>query len=828
MHSTRDPGFRSRRLLPALAALLLLGVLWPAQAAAFCGFYVSRAQDQELLNEATTVILMREGTRTVLSMQNDYRGPVEDFALIVPVPVVLAEADVRVLPEEVFARIDRLSAPRLVEYWERDPCERHFTEDGDSPFGDAPSDYRTDESRSTRRRAEPSTVVVEARFAVGEYRVEVLSATESLGLEAWLSAQGYVLPANAAALLEPYVQTGSKFFAAKVDAERVRFDEQGRARLSPLRLHYDSDDFALPIRLGLINAPAEAGPQDLIVHILAPGLRYETSNYDTVPIPTNVEVESATAEHFAPFYAALFDRTLEANPGSVVLEYAWGAKDPYARAAYGLEARSQAPTKCDPCPPGLEGGLELDDLLSLGLAQLPSYAKLREGEAVERSWAQALPRDFVHTRLHARYRPGERVEDLIFHATGAAFGGNDADKQFRRPELTAAFGSRFQARYVIRHRWIGPITCEHPSRGRWDGTPPGAPSFGAPAVHSALELPFVERDAALESYVSAAELAAIDEHLGLGALPKLKVDASRYAPPEVQRAQAGARCSVVDADPNGDAAALAALGLFALIGLRRRSRRAAAAAAASALALPLLASGCAGDPSPSARAPERAEAPKTLETPPCDRYVELARADGLDPAEARRDCDARLERAKAPLSPEGVAALEWCAAHAQRSATLIGCLDATWDTDTDTDTIVAAAVSPPAPPFPSSTSPAYGEAPPEPPPAPPEPITDAQRIERAMQLYAQADAHFRNQEWEDAMALYDAAYREVPDRHALALNVGLTAHNAGRCAQARSYLEHFLAHADPEAFAEDLSLAKILLERPCRSSQQGRAVELYD
>src|SRR5436190_180692 len=56
---------------------------------AFCGFYVA-GSNQKMFNDATQVVLMREGTRTVLSMQNDYRGPLEDFAMVVPVPVVLA------------------------------------------------------------------------------------------------------------------------------------------------------------------------------------------------------------------------------------------------------------------------------------------------------------------------------------------------------------------------------------------------------------------------------------------------------------------------------------------------------------------------------------------------------------------------------------------------------------------------------------------------------------------------------------------------------------------------------------------------------------------
>jgi hypothetical protein len=60
---------------------------------AFCGFYVAGA-DQKLFNNATMVVLMREGTRTVLSMQNNYQGPPENFAMVVPVPVVLQKENV--------------------------------------------------------------------------------------------------------------------------------------------------------------------------------------------------------------------------------------------------------------------------------------------------------------------------------------------------------------------------------------------------------------------------------------------------------------------------------------------------------------------------------------------------------------------------------------------------------------------------------------------------------------------------------------------------------------------------------------------------------------
>src|SRR3712207_4005064 len=88
---------------------------------AFCGFYVGSA-DGKLFNNATNVVLMRDGTRTVLSMQNNYQGPPTDFALVVPVPIILQKENVKTLPRAVFDRVELLAAPRLVEYWEQDPC----------------------------------------------------------------------------------------------------------------------------------------------------------------------------------------------------------------------------------------------------------------------------------------------------------------------------------------------------------------------------------------------------------------------------------------------------------------------------------------------------------------------------------------------------------------------------------------------------------------------------------------------------------------------------------------------------------------------------------
>lgn len=54
----------------------------------FCGFYVSKA-DGTLKNKTSQVILVRDGNKTVITMYNDFKGDSKDFAMVVPVPVVL-------------------------------------------------------------------------------------------------------------------------------------------------------------------------------------------------------------------------------------------------------------------------------------------------------------------------------------------------------------------------------------------------------------------------------------------------------------------------------------------------------------------------------------------------------------------------------------------------------------------------------------------------------------------------------------------------------------------------------------------------------------------
>ena len=407
-----------------LYGLLLLAItlLIPSPARAFCGFYVSGA-DASLYNNATLVVLMRDGTRTVLSMQNNYQGPPSDFAMVVPVPQVLKKENVKTLPPDVFKHIDQLSAPRLVEYWEMDPCQ-----DWAMPMMAMRGGADVVMASGEVFDADKLGVKIEAQFSVAEYDIVILSANDSAGLETWLKREKYNIPAGSGEVLKPYVAAGTKFFVARVDIKRVTYQD-GAAVLSPLRVSYDSDTFSLPVRLGLLNSKGE---QDLLVHILASD-RYEAANYKNAFIPTNLKVNEDVVDRFGPFYDSLFREV--GTPGTVVTEYAWSAGS------------------CDPCP---SPPLDESEIATLG------------GDVV----GSLDPYSAVITRLHYRYTSASLGEDLVFKKANPVIGGRGLpDEQGNISEKVAgeSGSNQFQGRYVMLHPWTEKITCDAPHRGRWGG-----------------------------------------------------------------------------------------------------------------------------------------------------------------------------------------------------------------------------------------------------------------------------------------------------------------------------------------------------------------------
>jgi len=397
---------RKARALPTLRYVLVAALvavfLFATPAWAFCGFYVAKA-DTNLYNQASQVVIARDGDRTVLTMANDYQGEVKDFALVVPVPVLLTEEQVHVGEPGILERLDDFSAPRLVEYFDSNPCFIPPPMSAPAPTGVA---NLSGGFADAREEAELG-VTIEAQFTVGEYDILILSAKESVGLETWLTQNNYQIPAGASRLLQPYIRQNMKFFVAKVNLEE--FEQSEFQSLRPLMMAYESPKFMLPIRLGMVNAQSE---QDLIVYLLSPSGQVELTNYRTVKVPSDVEIPEFVEEEFAEFYKAMFATSHEKEQKKVAfLEYAWDM------------------STCDPCSAPI---LNPEELKKAGVFWLTPG----QGSRV-----------FI-TRLHVRYARNQFPEDLRFQETSNRqnFQGRYVIRHPYRGEMDCPAGIEYQRR----------------------------------------------------------------------------------------------------------------------------------------------------------------------------------------------------------------------------------------------------------------------------------------------------------------------------------------------------------------------------------------------
>src|SRR5262245_43840311 len=169
-----------------LVAALVAVVLTAGTALAFCGFYAAKA-DSRLFNRASQVVLVRHDDKTVLTMANDFKGDLKEFAVVVPVPTVLEKGQIRVSDRALIEHLDAYSAPRLVEYFDEDPCALRVP--ASRPLGARQMSEMRDTAASVDR-AKSLGVTIEAQYTVGEYDILILSAKESAGLETWLRDSG--------------------------------------------------------------------------------------------------------------------------------------------------------------------------------------------------------------------------------------------------------------------------------------------------------------------------------------------------------------------------------------------------------------------------------------------------------------------------------------------------------------------------------------------------------------------------------------------------------------------------------------------------------------
>jgi Na+-transporting NADH:ubiquinone oxidoreductase subunit NqrB len=405
------PNFGKKLATVLLVLLFTNNDLW-----SFCGFYVAKA-DGTIKNKTSQVIMVRDGNKNVITMYNDYKGDFKDFAMVVPVPTVLKQNDIKVVDQNIFNTLNDYSKPRLVEYWDQNPCNKYDYLKDKMPLSSA--EVVVSGYGNRKKSADRESVRIEAQYIIGEYDILILSATESTGLKTWLASNGYKIPESADEVLEPYIKSNLKFFVVKVNMEAKK--KLPGDFLRPLQITFNSPKFMLPIRLGMANAD---GDQDMIVYAFTKKGRVECTNYRTVSLPTGNNIPLFVNQNFGTFYGNLFQHQWTKEGKNVaMLEYAWN-----------VTPQPQI-MKCDPC---VATAPSAADLVQAGVWWLKGrdwndYSDVDDEEV-------SATNEVYFTRLHVRYNREKFAQDLNFMLT--------PNKE------------NYQARYVINHPAEGDFSCE--------------------------------------------------------------------------------------------------------------------------------------------------------------------------------------------------------------------------------------------------------------------------------------------------------------------------------------------------------------------------------
>jgi len=316
--------------------------------------------------DVAQVAIARQDSRTTFTVSINPAGDPQEFALVLPVPALLAEDEIRVLNPTIFERLNGYSAPRRVT-------------DAGCPQDYSDSDTDADADTDSDSDADTGTVEVEAQYIVGEYSIVILSAEESSGLQSWLDANSYYLPEGAEPFLQEYIDAENYFLAAKVADEKATADGEP---LSPLQVSYDSEVFSIPIRLATLNSPGE---QDMVIYALTPasntakdGQRAGIANYSEFDVPDTCIWGDIVTDDFDEFYEEQYTEAWEAvGEGAWTVEYAgtWNDANPVSSIQ-----------------------IDSEDIEALGFEEASV--------------------DHHLTRIRMRYTPEQATEDLIFYGSG--------------------------------------------------------------------------------------------------------------------------------------------------------------------------------------------------------------------------------------------------------------------------------------------------------------------------------------------------------------------------------------------------------------------------
>lgn len=305
---------RGCRWVAALLTLLIVAgavsVATPAQACG-CGAYIPDAAGAAVATERA--LIAWNGARQDVVMSFQVSGASESAAWVMPVP---SAAEVALADAELFADLDRLTAPRV-----------EFRDDWWPTFSWLSTGYG--DSDSAVGAPAPSGVNVLDRQRIGPFDVTRLAADDATTLANWLTGNGFPNPAGLDRNLAAYVAKRWQVVAIKLVPDGTTGALTGD--LQPLRLSFDADSVVYPMRL----SRSATVPQTIDLYVLAE----HRMDPDSSPVPGAQPVlqyagaidEDAVTPDLKPYLAhgSYLTRWSEviAQPDSIEGDYVFATAD---------------------------------------------------------------------------------------------------------------------------------------------------------------------------------------------------------------------------------------------------------------------------------------------------------------------------------------------------------------------------------------------------------------------------------------------------------------------------------------------------------------------
>lgn len=565
-----------RHALLASGLVLLLVALTASSVQALPGFIAGKGSSPRH-NNSTQVVLMKKGDTTVVTIWADYEGPLDDFALVLPVPTDVKLRDVKTLKRDAVDHLDEITAPRFHEYWEMDACapgeakqewERNMSvkAGADSFLGSGMPNLG-----NTNKMAAEMRLDVKAHIKKGEYKFGLVPKQKSVA--SVLKRKGLRMPSGVKASLAQYAEQGMKFLIAEVDADKVELAGSRRALLSPIRFSTQLP-YTLASTLGQANSP---GFQELVVYVLHPTDRFEVEGFSNAYPPTNVTVDGSVKERLGDFYAGLHDALLAKQPNTFLVEYAWptsahcGEPCPnepmmiHELLTLGADQFEKKISRRDknPKPPALS-----DEEKAMMKDADPNTRKEMKKQRRELMRRRALlaRNEYVVTRLHHRYSADGLNTDVKVRSAGHIAGGTatpEGPEAKANSAISPADASKYQVRFNAFHPNKKTEECDNPVPHRWGL---------APRSYRGLRKTWTARDLAFKKR-NRFELASVVK----SALPALGVAATSIAPKvkviAAVEAQEDSACSINATTPRHGQRLPALLSLLLPVVLFVRRRR---------------------------------------------------------------------------------------------------------------------------------------------------------------------------------------------------------------------------------------------------------------